>query len=255
MTALLQCDGLSLSRGGRKLWRDLDLQVAAGQCWAVLGQNGAGKSSLLHTLAGLNVPDSGRVNVEGRPLGQWRRRDLARVLGLMPQDAHDPFPATVLDTALAGRHPHLGPWRNEGAEDYRLAREALAAVHLDRMERRGITTLSGGERRRLALATLLTQAPRLMLLDEPVNHLDLHHQIGLLERIRQETGRGGAALMVLHDLNLARRFCDRVLFLYGDGRWRIGETAEMMSSERLTELYGHPVAAVQSELGTVILPC
>ena len=254
MSCVLECEQLSLSRGGRRLCDELELPVATGECWGVLGLNGAGKTTLLHALAGLRAPDSGSIRIDGIPLPQWRRRELARVLGLMPQDSHDPFPATVLDTALAGRHPHLAPWRGESEEDYRLARAALAAVDLASMERRSAGTLSGGERRRLALATLLTQAPRLMLLDEPVNHLDLHHQIQLLEQVREQTRRGCAAIMVLHDLNLARRFCDRVLLLYGDGRWEAGGTAELMTAERLSELYGHPVATLQTEIGPAILP-
>lgn len=254
MSPLIECERLSLTRGGRLLCHGLDLRVTAGQCWGVLGLNGTGKSTLLHTLAGLTAPHAGTVRIEDRPLCSWRRRDLARVLGLMPQDSHDPFPATVLEVTLAGRHPHIGPWENEGEEDYRLARAALKAVDLGALERRDVRTLSGGERRRLALATLLTQAPQLMLLDEPVNHLDLHHQIRLLDRIRDETGRGRAVLMVLHDLNLARRFCDRVLLLFGDGHWQAGEVAEMMTSERLSELYAHPVATLATEIGPVIMP-
>ncbi|MEJ2688162.1 MAG: ABC transporter ATP-binding protein, partial [Gammaproteobacteria bacterium] len=155
----------------------LDLTVEAGQCWCVLGRNGVGKTTLLHALAGLGNPAAGAVYMDGIPLHEVPAAARARHLGLLLQDHSDPFPATVLDTVLIGRHPHLGLWRWEGPEDYRRARRALEAMGLAGFEQREIHTLSGGERRRVGLATLLTQDPAVYLLDEPTNHLDLHHQI------------------------------------------------------------------------------
>jgi iron complex transport system ATP-binding protein len=183
------------------------------------------------------------------------RKELAQQLGLLLQDDTDPFPATVLETALTGRHPHLGRWSWEGPNDLRLADLALQAVGLADMAGRTLDTLSGGERRRLAIATLLTQSPRLALLDEPTNHLDLHHQVDLLQRLRDDFTRDGhAAVMVLHDLNLALRYCDHLLLLYGNGHWEAGPTLELATAKRLSALYGHPLRPVSHEGRQFFMP-
>ncbi|TMH62369.1 MAG: ABC transporter ATP-binding protein, partial [Betaproteobacteria bacterium] len=132
------------------------------------------------------------------------RRDVARLRGLLLQNDSDAFPATVLESVLVGRHPHLSRWQWESADDLRIAREALAAADMAGTEARDVSTLSGGERRRVALAALLAQQPQLFLLDEPSSHLDLSHQLALLERLAAAVRSGDKALiMVVHDVNLA----------------------------------------------------
>lgn len=245
MSPLLACHGLTLAAGTRTLVADLQFSIRPGQCWAVLGPNGSGKTSLLHTLAGLRPPRHGSLSWRERPLQDWSRPALARELGLLLQDDSDPFPASVLETALSGRHPHLGRWQWEDSADLALARQALRDTDLAELAEREVATLSGGERRRLAIATLLVQAPQLAMLDEPTNHLDLRHQFGLLQMLRERFGtRDHALLMVLHDVNLALRYCDRLLLLYGDGRWEAGAAAELADAERLTSLYGYPLQSV-----------
>lgn len=242
---LLTARGLDISQGGHNLCQGLELELAAGECWAVLGGNGSGKTTLLHTLAGLIPASNGELHLDRHPFHTLPRRRIARQLGLLLQESHDPFPTTVLETALSGRHPHLGRWQNEGDEDYAIAREALTLMELAGMEQRMVQTLSGGERRRLAIATLLTQEPPLLLLDEPLNHLDLHHQQQLLRQLRQLAGGGRTVVMVLHDPNQALRYCDRVLLLYGDGRWESGACDELLTVERLSCLYKHPMRMLQ----------
>jgi len=253
--SLLAARGLEVMIGGRRICHGLDLAVGPGSCWGVLGANGAGKTTLLHTLAGLHPPSSGRVEVGGSSLPTWPRRMLARRIGLLPQDSFDPFPATVLETALIGRHPWLRAWQWESREDERLARRALAAVGLQGFEDRDVGTLSGGERRRLALATLMTQAPAIHLLDEPSNHLDLPYQVKLLEQLRQRAvADDGAVVMTLHDVNLADRFCDHVLLLYGDGRHAAGRREDILDETHLSALYGHPVRCLQQGGRRAFLP-
>ena len=143
---LIECNGLDVNVGGRTLIKNLSFAAGSGNLLAVLGPNGAGKTLLLHTLAGLRGPGGGEVRVLDRPIGDWARRDLARELALLPQNLEDPFPATVLDTVLLGRHPHIERWRWESEQDVAIARAAIDSVGLHGYEGRDVFTLSGGER-------------------------------------------------------------------------------------------------------------
>ncbi len=246
---------LSLRIGTRQLVRDLDLEIRPGQCWCILGRNGSGKTTLLHSLAGLRPVEGGEVLLNGTDIHGLPRRQVARQLGLLSQDHEDVFPATVLETALRGRHPHLSPWAWEGAADTVRARAALAQVGLTELVEREVGTLSGGERRRLGIATLLTQDPRFLLLDEPTNHLDLHHQIEVLQLLAGLARTQDKALvMVLHDVNLAARFCDHALLLFEDGRHGVGPCAQWLTSEQLGRLYGHPMQWVDGAAHPVWVP-
>jgi len=252
---LLATQELAVRIADIRVCSGLDLTVEAGQCWCVLGRNGVGKTTLLHALAGLGNPAAGTVYMDGSPLHEVPAAARARHLGLLLQDHSDPFPATVLDTVLIGRHPHLGLWRWEGPEDYRRARQALEAMGLAGFEQREIHTLSGGERRRVGLATLLTQDPAVYLLDEPTNHLDLHHQIRLLEQLCTHVRDTGKALvMVLHDINLAARFADRFLLLFGDGECLHGDAPTMLQAPHLQRLYRHRLIPVSVSGATAWLP-
>lgn len=242
---LLESHNLDVRIGGIQICRDANFEFREGECWGILGINGAGKTTLLHTLAGLRSPDSGQIYLNGNPLQHMSRRSIARQLGLMLQDTPDPFPATVLDTALIGRHPHLSRWQWESALDIERAQAALEQVHLQGFEPRQVNTLSGGERRRLALATLLVQAPAMLLLDEPTNHLDLHHQHQLLTLLRDRVHNGASIVMVLHDINHVVRYCDHVILLCGDGEIIQGLQSEILNAEVLSRLYRHPVVEVE----------
>lgn len=237
--------GVDIEVAGKVLCRGLDLTISPGQCWAILGGNGSGKTTLLHTMAGLRASDGGVIELDGQPLAAHPRTHIAQRIGLLLQDSHDAFPATVLEVALSGRHPHLARWQVEQEEDYQLARQALAAMDLAQLEQRQVQTLSGGERRRLAIGTLLCQSPDLFLLDEPLNHLDLRHQFALLQRLQNQTSKNMSAMIVLHDPNLAQRFCSHVLLLYGDGRWESGSGETMLTVERLEQLYQQPMGCIE----------
>jgi len=252
---LLSARQLRVEIGDIRVCDNLNLDLRAGQNWGLLGVNGVGKTTLLHTLAGLRLPASGQVMLIDRPIVNLSRRDVARQLGVLFQGEADDFPGTVLETALMGRHPFLGRWQWEGEKDRALARAALRDVGLDGLEQRQVSTLSGGEARRLALAALLTQNPRLLLLDEPTNHLDPHHQIHLLGLLGQRVTHADCGLlMILHDINLASRFCDHLVLLFGDGENLCGPVSEVLNTENLTRLYGHPVIAVEGAGRVVYLP-
>ena len=245
---LLEARKLTVGIGHRTFCRDLDLKLNAGERLAILGRNGAGKSTLLSVLAGLSAPQAGEVLVKGDRYAKLGARKSAFIRGWLPQVRGDAFASTVLETALVGRHPHLDRWGWEAEKDVKIVRNALAAVDLSAFEQRDIQTLSGGERQRLAIATLLAQAPRLFLLDEPIAHLDLKHQMAMLELFSNTARTDGASVvMVLHEPALAWRYCDRALLIHGDGRTETGASHEMLTVDRLSALYQYPLQALESD--------
>ncbi|MDP1611842.1 MAG: ABC transporter ATP-binding protein [Sulfuritalea sp.] len=253
--SVLAVRGLAVAVGGRTVVRDLDLRLGAGERLAILGRNGAGKTTLLHTLAGLRPAAAGAIELCGDALGSLAPRRVAQLRGVLLQQQFDAFPASVLETALIGRHPWLERWAWESAADARIADAALTAVGLDGFAARDVHTLSGGERQRLAIATLLTQQPRLALLDEPLSHLDLNHQIATLELLTRKVRETGMALaMVMHDPGLAARYADRALLLHGDGRVETGAVADLLTAERLSALYQHPLRMVEADGQRCFLP-
>jgi iron complex transport system ATP-binding protein len=240
----LRVDGLSIVAGERVLVQKLSLGLRRGEFLAILGRNGSGKTLTLHALAGLNTAQGGRVLLDGQDLRTLPRRRIARRLGLLLQDREESLALSALESALVGRHPHLKFWQREGAQDLAIAQAALKRVGLADFARRSIASLSGGEQRRAAMASLLSQQPQIYLLDEPTNHLDPHHQIEVLEVFRQLCGEGASVVATLHDPTLAERYADRALLLYGDGRYRLGPVAQVLTAEELSALYLTPICAI-----------
>ena len=238
---------VSVRVGARALVDELSVEFLPGELVAILGCNGSGKTLTLHTLAGLRHPHAGAVHLDGVPFDQLARRAVALRLGLLAQDIEDAFVTTALEEVLIGRHPHLSLWQWETKEDERIAREALAAVELSDFAERRTDTLSGGEQRRVAIAALLAQKPGIFLLDEPTNHLDPHHQLRVLGLFRDLALGGNTVITTLHDPTLAARFADRVLLLFGDGRWRAGPVREVLTAANLSTLYNSPMIEIEKD--------
>ncbi len=258
---LLEAERLALQVGERWLCCEFSLSLAPGECLALLGPNGAGKTTLLHTLAGLREPTVGQVRLGGLPYAAWSPLETARFRGLLPQQQPDHFAASVLETVLIGRHPHLGRWGWETSEDEAIARQALADVGLQGFETRDVLTLSGGERQRVAIATLLAQSPQLFLLDEPLNHLDLHYQIATLEwfraivrGVRDAKAAQHGVVLVLHDINLAARYADHIILLDGRGGVKAGDRDTVLRADLLSQAFGHPLRRFENEGRVVFLP-
>jgi iron complex transport system ATP-binding protein len=250
----LSCRGLALAIAGRSIVSGFDIDVRSGECWVVVGPNGAGKTTLVATLAGIRAPAAGAIAYDGRPLALIAPRERALRRGFLPQDSVDYFPASVLETALVGRHPHLRRWEWESAADVARARAALASFGLAGLDARDARTLSGGERRRLALAALVAQDPALLLLDEPSSHLDLGQQIAALDTLTALARRDGRAIvMVLHDLHLALRYADHAIAI-GGGRAHAGAAAEILAPDALSALFGHRLVAVGDGRTATLLP-
>jgi len=250
----LRSRDLVINVPGRSDGYSLNLTIEPGQTWGVLGPNGAGKTTLLHTLAGLLPARRGEVVLDEIPLKDLKRREIARQMGLVFQERQDSFPATVMETALIGRHPWLSPWVSEQGEGLTLAEQALVALDVEHLSDRLLTTLSGGERQRVAIATLMTQNPGIWLLDEPTNHLDLHHQVKVMNLLQAQAHSGKAVFMCLHDLNLAARWCSHVLLLYtnGDACW--GPADSMLVPSALEKLYNQKLITVEADGAPIFVP-
>ena len=251
----LACQSLDVSIAGKNICNELTLTLEPGQLWGLLGPNGIGKTTLLKCMAGLAAPDKGRVLLENQAIDKLPRRAVARLLGMLQQHTVYIFDASVLETAMTGRHPHLSYWEREGSLDKKKALDAISAVDLEGFEARSVTGLSGGEARRLAFAALMVQEPAIMLLDEPTNHLDIKHQIrvmNLLEAQVMEQRR--CAMIAMHEVNLAARYCGHILMLFGDGGWLAGPAAELLTRQNLERLYQCHVEPVQTPSGTRFLP-
>ncbi len=233
--------GLDVSVAGRTLVAQLALTIAAGQTTVVLGCNGSGKTLCLLSLAGLRG-SSAAVMLGHATLAALSRREVARRLSFMPQDSGTEVVGTVLDFVTLGLYPWQGGGAAESGADEQRTLAALQRLGLADMAQQEVASLSGGERRRLDLALLLVQRTSLWLLDEPTNHLDPAQQAVLLGLLREHRAGGGGALISLHDPSMAAEIADQVLLLSGDGRWACGSPQEMLSLERLSRLYGTPLA-------------
>ena len=252
---LLSAESLAIEVAGRTLCQDLNIGLDSGQRWGLIGANGIGKTMLLCHLAGLLPVANGEIRVYDIPVRAWQRKLLARELGMLFQDNFDVFPVTVMEAVLAGRYPYIPFWSLEGRDDLELARSALADVGLQGFERRQVDTLSGGERRRLAIATLLLQSPRIWLLDEPGNHLDPHFQVNLLDLIFTRTAAvDGALLMVLHDVNLLSRYCTHAMLMLPGPAFLQGPVSDVITRENLELLYRHPIREIASESQNYYFP-
>ena len=252
--SLLESRNLQVEIGNTQVCNDLNLSIQPGQVWAVLGRNGIGKTTLLHTLAGLRQPLAGDILIDDNSIHSLSRKQIAQKLGLLLQHHEDAFPSSILETVLIGRHPYISNWQWESASDLQLAMDALQQVELNHMAQRQINQLSGGERQRVAIATLLTQNPEILLLDEPNSHLDINYQISLLNHIcNHAREHQHAVIMSLHDINLASRFCDHVLLLSGKGEVQSGTSENILNEDNLKHTYQHPIKIIKSDKQSIFL--
>jgi iron complex transport system ATP-binding protein len=252
---MLRTEGLRLAYPGQMLVDALSIEFLPGQVWAVLGRNGGGKSTLLHALAGLRQPEAGNVMLQDAMVGTLSRRALARRIGVLLQEESREFWGSVRDYVLLGRYPHARSPFGWSTEDERIAEHEIEALHLGALGNRTFASLSGGERQRARAAALFAQRPAVYLLDEPLQHLDLPHQVAVLERLSNEArNRGAIVVLVLHDLLFAARYCSRFLLLFGDGRFSVGPADEALTADHLGELYGFPLVPVEIGGERLFLP-
>ena len=225
---------LSFSVDAVKLLDRVDVSAESGQFVGLIGPNGAGKSTLLRAISNVLSYQEGSVSLHGADLTTLPAREVAELLALVPQIAPYTQGFTAFELVLMGRYPHLGRFQVEGQSDDRIARNAMRLTETDQFETRTIETLSGGERQRVFLARAVAQQPQVLLLDEPTSNLDILHQLKILTLVRQLVDDGLTAIAAIHDLNLAARFCDR-LVLISEGRVVADGLAEDVLTPELIE--------------------
>ncbi|HVQ23362.1 MAG TPA: ABC transporter ATP-binding protein [Candidatus Saccharimonadia bacterium] len=237
---------VGLTYGSRTILEDLDLVIETGERVAIIGPNGAGKSSLLRILTGHAPERRGVVRLDGQPLESYSRESLARRLAVVPGEVSLPFAARVEDVVALGRIPHEHPFRGLRESDDRAIVTAIERVGIADLIGRDARRLSLGERQLVVLAMALAQAPRVLILDEPTVHLDLRHQVDVMELLRTLNERDGVGVIaVLHDLSLAAHFFPRLVLLDHGRIVADGAPDDVLSAERIRSVYGVDPALVR----------
>ncbi|WKD60316.1 Iron(3+)-hydroxamate import ATP-binding protein FhuC [Corynebacterium ciconiae DSM 44920] len=231
---MMTASHIRVSRLGRTILHDVSSSLPDGCITGIIGPNGAGKTTFLNVLYRAVIPDEGTVIVDGRSVEELSRREIARCISVVAQHSEATLPLTVRDSVALGMLGHSGALRYGSTEDAARVEEALERVDLQHVADRLTHELSGGEFQRVLIARAIVQAADHLLLDEPTNHLDVHHQYRILELVRR---LHLTTTLVLHDLNLASQFCDRLILLHRGEVVAYGTPAEVLTAERVSEIY------------------
>lgn len=250
---LLSASNISVERSGSQLLNAVDIDVKAGELVGLIGPNGAGKSTLLSVLAGLDTPNTGAVQWLDAPLSQLSDRQRAQQIGWMEQLSAPHWPVSVEHLVMLGRLPYLTRWQSPTESDHANVEAALEATDCVALRERRVNTLSGGELTRVMLARVLATEPQLLFADEPIAALDIGHQLQTLDVLRAFATSERGCLVVLHDLSLASRYCDRLVLL-NDGRCvASGVAKDVLTEQIVRDVYGVEVMAIGPE-GSVLYP-
>lgn len=243
MQMRLEAESVSVHRSQRALVNDVSLHVAAGELVGLIGPNGAGKSTLLTALAGIDRQVSGSILVDGHALQKISAAERALQLGWVEQSGTVHWPVSVERLVMLGRIPHLPVWCRADATDLQAVENALDICDCQALRKRQVPTLSGGERARVLLARALAAEPTLLFADEPISNLDLGHQLQTMQLLRDFARDKRAAIVVMHDLSLAARYCDRLYLMHEGCIVASGAVAEVLSPQNLADVYGVSVVS------------
>ena len=228
---------LSVRRSERTLLENIDLRIESGAFLGILGPNGSGKTTLLRTFTGAMEPSEGVVLLEGRPVSSYDRRSLARRLGVVPQTFTLDFRFTVEEVVALGRYPHRASWGQSDSKSDAVVGAALEALSITELSDRPVTELSGGERQRVLIAQTLAQDTPVLLFDEPLNNLDLNHQLEVMQVLARLNSEGRTVIVVVHDINMAAQYCADLLMLRGGRVAAHGTPDELLTPETLLEVF------------------
>jgi iron complex transport system ATP-binding protein len=233
----LEVKDVTFSYAQEPTLENVSIEVVETEVLGVLGPNGAGKSTLLKCIDRILTPQKGRILLDGKDIQTMSRMDLAKKVGYIPQSASHVFSATVFDTVLMGRRPHLG-WRSS-EKDTEVVLETLHLLHIEDFAMRDINELSGGQLQKVFIARALTQEPDLLLLDEPTSNLDVRHQLEVMHTIKSIVRKKGiSAIMAIHDLNLAARYADTIVMMNGGSISSVGNPTSVLTQENIKQVYG-----------------
>ncbi|SEF89526.1 heme ABC transporter ATP-binding protein [Paenibacillus sp. UNC499MF] len=251
MEPIIEVQGAGKSFGGTRVLKDIRFEVKPGEFFGIIGPNGSGKSTLLRLVSGVDPLTEGRILLQGKEVAGYSRKELARWLAVLQQDALPPLGFTVREVVEMGRFPFQN-WLGEDREDAAaLVDRIMRRLDLEALADRTVENLSGGQKQRVALAKVMAQEPRLLLLDEPTTYLDIGYQMQLMDYVRQwQREEGLTVVAVLHDLNLAALYCERLLVVHEGEGVSIGTPEEIMRSELIRDVYGtEPIVLEHPEHG------
>ena len=248
---IIEVKNLNFAYNSTPILKDISFKVEKGEFVGIVGPNGSGKSTLLKNIDGILKPQEGSIYIEENNLKEIPRREIAKKIGYVAQMEERLFPTTVFDTVLMGRKPHI-TW-GESKEDRRIVAETLEELELGEIALRDINHLSGGQRQKVFIARALAQKPIILLLDEPTANLDLKHQIEVLDILHEQTRLGVSVIIAIHDLNLALKYCNKIIVLYNGEIYDKG-TNEVLTKECIEEVYGIKVSLIKQEEKIFVIP-
>jgi iron complex transport system ATP-binding protein len=248
MELVLSARNVSFSYGLLDVLRDVSADIRTGEMVAIIGPNGAGKTTLLRLLAGYLIPKDGSIELLGKDVRTYEKRLLGQLVAMLPQAITTIFPYTTEEFILMGRYPHFDKRFGYPKEEEQVVRDVMDTMEIGHLRGRIVSTLSEGERQKVYLAQCIAQNPKVLLLDEPVSHLDIKHQMQTLELLAALNSKGLTILMILHDLNLASEFCSRILLLSAGRVFADGEPSATLTYQRIEEAYGAVVVVRENPL-------
>ncbi|MDR7855711.1 ABC transporter ATP-binding protein [Tissierella sp.] len=244
----LEVKNLKFGYSRELILKDISFNVEKGKFISIIGPNGSGKSTLLKNLNRIYTPRGGKVFLDNIDIKKIRTKELAKKIALVPQNTNIDYEFTVEDIVLMGRHPYKGRFQKEDESDYEIVKEALELTNTLHLKDRIITELSGGERQRVIIAKALAQNPSIILLDEPTSHLDINHQIEILNLLRKlNKEKGTTIVVVIHDINLGARYSDKIIMLNEGEIIGIGSPEEVITKENIEHAYNLEVAIEKSK--------
>jgi len=238
--------------------QDIEFQIKEGETFGIIGPNGSGKSTLIRTMSGLLKPSRGKILLNGKSISSYRKRELAKIIAVLEQEGIPPLSFTVEEVVAMGRYPWLKPLSDLSLEDEQIVQTVLEKLGLWNLRTKSVNNLSGGQRQMVSLARAMVQQPRVLILDEPTTFLDIGHQMLVMEHVREwHQSEGITVIMVLHDLNLASQYCNRLLLLDNGHIKCCGEVYDVLQPETISSIYkteiimiNHPIHQVPQFLLT-----
>ncbi len=252
--SLLRAENIKVSRRSHTILAGLSFSVHKGELIGLIGPNGAGKTTLLRALIGLQSIESGRVLFNGEVIDRDQRIGMAKKVAYLEQNSRSYWPLSVENLVMLGRMPHLGQWQRPSAVDWEIVHRVMKTCDVSRFASRPVTTLSGGEQARALLARALATEPEILLADEPIAGLDPAHQLDVMDKLQELAADGGGVVVVMHDLSIAARYCNRLSLIFEGNVASEGDAESVLSAQNLKRCYGIEAFFSKMDDDLVVIP-